>query len=102
MVPYIVLNFTEIEEHVVFESTKLDKEALLVQLPVATDVLEPGHVIAENAKPAAFKGRVLLVHVNSSPWIHQLQFLKTDMINNINQHLGDQLVDEIKFKIGTF
>jgi len=61
-----------------------------------------GKTIAENARPAAFKGKILLVHVNSSPWIHQLQFLKTGIMNNINQGLGEHLVEEIKFKIGTF
>jgi len=59
-----------------------------------------GKVIAENARPAAFKGKILLVHVTSSAWIHELTFLKKDIINNINTSLGEDLVEEIKFKIG--
>ena len=59
-----------------------------------------GEIIAENARPAAFKGKILLVHVNSSPWLHQLGFLKKDIIDKINRELGQDLVDEIKFKIG--
>jgi predicted nucleic acid-binding Zn ribbon protein len=59
-----------------------------------------GEIIAENARPAAFKGNILLVHVNSSPWLHQLSFLKKDILARINRELGQQLVDEIKFKIG--
>ena len=59
-----------------------------------------GEIIAENARPAAFKGNILLVHVNSSPWLHQLRFLKKDIITRINRELGQDLVDEIKFKIG--
>ena len=35
-----------------------------------------GAIIAQNAKPAAFKGSILLVHATSPAWIHQLQFLK--------------------------
>ena len=59
-----------------------------------------GEIIAENARPAAFKGKILLVHVNSSPWLHQLSFLKKDILARINRELGQDLVDEIKFKIG--
>jgi predicted nucleic acid-binding Zn ribbon protein len=59
-----------------------------------------GEIIAGNARPAAFKGKILLVHVNSSPWLHQLQFLKKDIIEKINRALGEELVEEIKLKIG--
>jgi predicted nucleic acid-binding Zn ribbon protein len=60
-----------------------------------------GEIIAQNARPAAFKGKLLIVHVNSSAWIHQLQFLKQDLISKLNAALGKPLVEEIKFKIGT-
>jgi len=60
-----------------------------------------GKTIAENAQPAAFKGKILLVHVTSSTWIHELRFLKKDIINNINSVSGEHLVEEIKFKIGS-
>jgi len=59
-----------------------------------------GDVIAKNTRPEAFKGKLLLVHVNSSAWMHQLQFLKKDMIDKINAALGKELVQDIKFKIG--
>jgi len=59
-----------------------------------------GEVIARNTKPEAFKGRMLLVHVNSPPWMHQLQFLKKDIIKKINSALGNDLVNDIIFKIG--
>ena len=59
-----------------------------------------GHVISENAKPAAFKGRILLVYVTSSTWVHQLQFLKEEMIAKLNEALGKSLIDDLKFKIG--
>ncbi len=60
-----------------------------------------GEAIAQNARPAAFKGKLLIVHVISSAWIHQLQFLKNDLISKLNAALGKPLVEEIKFKIGT-
>jgi predicted nucleic acid-binding Zn ribbon protein len=59
-----------------------------------------GDVISKNAKPAAFKGKILLVYVTSSTWIHQLQFLKKEMIANLNETLGKSLIDDLKFKIG--
>jgi predicted nucleic acid-binding Zn ribbon protein len=59
-----------------------------------------GETIAQNARPAVFKGRMLYVNVASSPWIHQLQFLKQDLIERLNMALGHSAVDDIKFKIG--
>ena len=59
-----------------------------------------GEVISKNAKPAAFKGRILLVYVTSSTWVHQLQFLKEEMIARLNEVLGKALIDDLKFKIG--
>jgi predicted nucleic acid-binding Zn ribbon protein len=59
-----------------------------------------GETIAQNARPAVFKGRLLYVNVTSSPWIHQLQFLKQDIISKLNVALGNKVVNDIKFKIG--
>ena len=59
-----------------------------------------GDVISKNAKPPAFKGRILLVHVTSSTWVHQLQFLKEEMIAKLNESLEKSLIDDLKFKIG--
>jgi len=59
-----------------------------------------GSAIAENARPAAFKGRILLVHVGSSPWMHHLQYLKQEMIEKVNRALGESVVADMKFKIG--
>lgn len=60
-----------------------------------------GETIAQNARPAAFKGKLLIVHASSSAWIHQLQFLKSDLISKLNAALGKVLVEDIKFKIGS-
>ena len=60
-----------------------------------------GETIAKNTRPAAFKGKLLLVEVSSSTWIHQLQFLKEEIIQKINAAFGKEMVEEIKFKIGS-
>jgi len=61
-----------------------------------------GEAVAANARPVAIKGRLLLIHVSSSVWLHQLVFLQNDILDKINEDIGDDRVLEIKFKIGTF
>ena len=78
---------------------RLDADAELVQVWRIWDSVV-GTVVAQNTKPAALKGRILLVHVNSSTWIHQLQFLKKEIIAKLNDALGKTLIEDLKFKIG--
>ena len=59
-----------------------------------------GEVVASHTRPEAFKGRLLLVTVSNSTWIHHLQFLKKDIVQKINDHFSKNVVDEIRFKIG--
>ena len=59
-----------------------------------------GAEIAANARPAAFKGDLLLVHVASSTWLHHLRLLHKDILDKINQAAGRQIVRELKLKIG--
>jgi len=58
-----------------------------------------GEALAQNAKPGAFNNGILIVHVSSSVWMHQLKFLKTSLMSNLNHALGTPLVKEMKFKI---
>jgi len=83
----------------VLKKYRLETDAELVQVWRVWDTIV-GNVISQNAKPAAFKGRILLVHVTSSTWLHQLQFLKQDMIDKLNVALGKTLIEDLKFKIG--
>lgn len=59
-----------------------------------------GQAIANNSRPAGFKGKILLVYVSSPVWIQELQYYKRDMIIKINNALGKELVCDIKFRIG--
>lgn len=59
-----------------------------------------GEHIGGNSSPAAFKGKLLIVNVTDSAWLQQLWFLKKDIIGKVNGCLGEDLVEEIKFKIG--
>ena len=59
-----------------------------------------GEPIGSNTSPAAFKGKLLIVNVVDSAWLQQLWFLKKEIIGKVNDSLGEDLVEEIKFKIG--
>ena len=59
-----------------------------------------GPVISENARPEAFKGGILLVNVTSSPWVHQLQFMKQEMIEKVNQAFDKEMIREMRFRVG--
>ena len=59
-----------------------------------------GHAIAANTRPARLAGDVLWVHVDSSVWIQELRFLKTDIVDSLNARLEGTVVTDLKFKIG--
>ena len=59
-----------------------------------------GPLTSQNARPAAIKGRLLLVNVSSAPWTQQLQYLKGELIEKLNQALGREAVEDIRFQIG--
>ena len=59
-----------------------------------------GPPISDNAKPFAVKGSLLLVHVSSSAWLHQLRFLKIELLEKLNHSLKNERIEDIKFKIG--
>jgi predicted nucleic acid-binding Zn ribbon protein len=66
---------------------------------VWTRVVDPA--VAANARPAAINNTTLLVHVTSSPWVHQLQFLKKEILGQLNAELtGAAVVKDLLFKIG--
>ena len=83
----------------VLKTYRRESDAELVEVWQVWDEIV-GDVIAANARPAAFKGKILLVHVSSSTWIHELQFLKKEMIAKLNDTLGKASIDDLKFKIG--
>ena len=59
-----------------------------------------GKALSDQIRPAAYKEPVLIVHVNSSAWIHHLQYSKHAMITQINEMLKKTALTDIKFKIG--
>lgn len=59
-----------------------------------------GSRIAAHAQPAAFRDGVLTLHVDSAPWLQQLNFLKKELIVKVNDALQEELVKELQLKGG--
>lgn len=56
-----------------------------------------GSRISHHAHAVAFRDGTLRVEVEGSAWMHELSFLKRDLIRRINHHLGSQLVRDVRF-----
>jgi hypothetical protein len=59
-----------------------------------------GEQIAAKAQPSRFSNGVLTVVVISAPWMQQLNFMKRDIVERLNEKLGTTLVLEIFLKAG--
>lgn len=59
-----------------------------------------GAEVAANARPAAFKGDILLVHVSNSSWLHHLRFMEDELVSKVNEALGADRIKTIQLKIG--
>jgi len=61
-----------------------------------------GETIARKARPETIRNRVLVVKVSSSPWIQELQFMKQMIRDKLNERIGETLIDDLFFQMGTF
>lgn len=59
-----------------------------------------GPQIAAQTLPEHIRRGVLSVKVASSVWMHQLQFLKKDIIQKFNSLYGEGTVEKLNFSIG--
>ncbi len=60
-----------------------------------------GDSVAANTRPAAVRNRILFVEASHPAWIQQLQFLKPVLLEKINAFLGERLIDDVRFRVGT-
>jgi len=58
-----------------------------------------GPRIATHTRAVAFRDGTLHVEVEGSAWMHELGFLKRDLMASINRTLGDDRVREVRFTI---
>ena len=56
-----------------------------------------GPRVSRHSRAVSFRAGTLLVEVEGSAWMQELQFLKRDLIRNINDYLGRELVRNVHF-----
>lgn len=59
-----------------------------------------GPKIAAQTLPERIRRKVLFVQVSSPPWLHQLQFLKDDIVTKFNDLSGTDAITSVRFSIG--
>jgi len=59
-----------------------------------------GPRVARRTRAVGFRDGTLRVEVEGSAWMHELGFLKRDLIRNINRHLGAERVRDVRFVMG--
>ena len=59
-----------------------------------------GPKIAQRTRPDGITDRVLWVEVATSAWLHELNLLRPQLLDNLRQRLGEpRLFDELKFRL---
>ncbi len=59
-----------------------------------------GEHVSRHAQPEFMKGGILFVRVSSSPWMQQLHYMASGIIEALNACVGLPVVEEIRFKLG--
>lgn len=60
-----------------------------------------GEAGARHARPIDIRERILVVHVDSSSWLHKLTMEKMRILAQIKSELGEGPVKDIKLRIGS-
>jgi predicted nucleic acid-binding Zn ribbon protein len=55
-----------------------------------------GARIARHSRAVAFRDGVLTVEVEGSAWMHELGFLRRELVSKTNRHLGSDIVREVR------
>ena len=58
-----------------------------------------GPRVARHTRAIAFRDGLLQVEVEGSAWMHELGFLKRELVRTINQHLGSECVKDVRFMV---
>jgi len=82
----------------VFKQLGLD-EGLLGWRAVREWEQAVGPRVARHARAIAFREGVLQVEVEGSAWMHELGFLKPELMRKVNRHLGSRLVKNVRFVV---
>jgi len=58
-----------------------------------------GTTIANDSRPFKIKKDELEVHVSGGSWLQQLNYMRNDIIQKLNERLGEQVIKKIRFSI---
>ncbi|RQD73914.1 MAG: DUF721 domain-containing protein [Candidatus Syntrophonatronum acetioxidans] len=61
-----------------------------------------GPKISSKTRAEFIKGGILFIKVSSSVWSQQLVFLKKSLIKKLNHRLGERIVQDIYFRVGSW
>jgi len=56
-----------------------------------------GARIAGRTRAVSFRDGALTVEVEGSAWMHELGFLKPELVRSLNRHLGADVVRDVRF-----
>lgn len=56
-----------------------------------------GNQVAALTTPAFFRREVLWIHVQDSAWMHHLHYVKLDLLERINAHLGEHPASDLRW-----
>lgn len=85
-------------------------KAALARLPAGADLVDwalwkdweqvVGAPLARHARPLRLRRGVLVVAVDDSLWMHELQYMKQDLVDRLNARLGRTVVRQIFLALG--
>ncbi len=59
-----------------------------------------GEENVRHARPVDVKDKTLIVHVDSSSWLHKLTMGKARLLTQLKDDLGEDTIEDIKLRIG--
>ncbi len=59
-----------------------------------------GGKLADKTRPARLRRKCLTINVENSPLLHELDFLRDDLLSKVKENAPDAGVERINFKIG--
>ncbi len=58
-----------------------------------------GPRIARHSRAVAFRDGTLFVEVEGSAWMHELGFLRREILRTVNERLGSTCVSDVRFTV---
>lgn len=76
-----------------------DERVRLVRLQLAWDDVMPARLRGV-AAPGAVDGEVLVVHVRDNQWLHELAYLRVDLLNRLHDQCPQARISSLKLRVG--